>query len=167
MNEEQMTSEGEMTECAQCAEYLAGWKRCKADYENLLKETERRRVEFTKYANEELLSVLLPAIDQYETALAFTPDVSALPEETQKPLKNWIIGLHAVRDLWETAFSQIGLEKVPTDGAFDPSIHEAIDQEASESVAPGNIVKVIQDGWRIRDKLLRPAKVIVAKEPST
>ncbi|MBU1348706.1 nucleotide exchange factor GrpE [Patescibacteria group bacterium] len=167
MNDEpRTTDDGLQTECTRCAEYLDGWKRCKADYENLIKETDRRRMEFTKYANEELLSLLLPAIDQYETALAFTPDVSDLPDEQQKPLKNWIIGLHAVRDLWEAAFAQIGLEKVLTVGTFDPTVHEAVEQETSDTVAPGDIIKVLQDGWRIRDKLLRPAKVIVATDPS-
>jgi len=149
--------------CLQCDEFLAGWKRCKADYENLVKETEKKRTETVKYANEQLLTLLLPAIDQYETALAFTPDVSALPDDAQKTLKNWIIGLHAVRDLWEAAFDQIGLRKVPAEGPFDPAIHEAVDEEASESVPTGHVIRVTQDGWKIHDRLLCPAKVIVAK----
>ena len=148
---------------AQAEEYLAGWKRAQADYANLKKEGEREKQEYAKYANERLLDALLPAVDQYEMALRFTPDISTLPEEEQKKLKNWIIGLHAVKSLWETVFQSIGLEKVRTDGAFDPQLHEAVSEEASE-LAPGSIVRVSQDGWMLNGKLLRPAKVIVSTQ---
>ncbi|MCI0478968.1 nucleotide exchange factor GrpE [Candidatus Uhrbacteria bacterium] len=168
MNDEHQTHDSDLpaADCTQCAEYLDGWKRCKADYENLIKETERRRTETVAYANEELLTVLLPAIDQYETALAFTPDVGDLPEDARKRLKNWIIGLHAVRDLWEHAFRLIGLEKVPTDGAFDPAMHEAIERIEQAGIPPGHIVKTVTAGWKLREKLLRPAAVVVAQDPS-
>lgn len=148
---------------AQAEEYLAGWKRAQADYANLKKEGEREKQEYAKYANERLLDALLPAVDQYEMALRFTPDISTLPEEEQKKLKNWIIGLHAVKSLWETVFQSIGLEKVRTDGTFDPQLHEAVSEEASE-LAPGSIVRVSQDGWMLNGKLLRPAKVIVSTQ---
>lgn len=143
-------------------EYLEGWKRAQADYANLKKETERERMEFVKYANERLLHDLLPAVDQYETALSFTPDISALPEDEQKKLKNWIIGLHAVKALLENTLQSVGLERVRVEGAFDPQIHEAVGREARESVAKGDIVTVAQDGWTLHGKLLRPAKVIIA-----
>ncbi len=149
--------------CPQCAEYLAGWKRAQADYANLKKDSERERVDFAKYANERLLQELLPAIDQYETALSFTPDVSHLAEQDQKPLKNWIIGIHAVRSLWENTFKNIGLEKVPVQGAFDPQQHEAVGHETSADVASGQIIRATQDGWKLHGKLLRPAKVIISE----
>lgn len=144
-------------------EYLAGWKRAQADYANLKKETERERTEFVKYANENLLQEILPAIDQYDVALSHTPDVSGLPEEEQKKLKNWIIGLHAVKALWENAFQSVGLERVRTDGAFDPQIHDAVGREAHETVPKGDIVRATQDGWTLNGKLLRPAKVIISE----
>ncbi|MBI4139014.1 nucleotide exchange factor GrpE [Candidatus Uhrbacteria bacterium] len=149
---------------AQCEEYLAGWKRAQADYANLKKETEREKHEFAKYANERLLSELLPAVDQYDLALSHTPDVSQLPEEDQKKLKNWIIGVHAVRSLWETAFQSIGLELVPTEGPFDPAIHEAVGEEENAEHSEGHIVRVSQPGWTLNGKLLRPAKVIISKQ---
>ncbi|MFA5185542.1 MAG: nucleotide exchange factor GrpE [Patescibacteria group bacterium] len=150
-------------ECGKCAEYLSGWKRAQADYANLKRETDKEKAEFAMYANERLLERLLPAIDQFETALAFTPDTSNLPEDDKKKLTNWITGLQAVRGSWETVFKDIGLEKVPTDGAFDPLIHEAMAHEPSETVEEGNVVRSIQSGWRLNGKLLRPARVSVSK----
>ncbi len=148
---------------AKCEEYLAGWKRAQADYANLKKETENERREFAKYANERLLSSLLPAIDQYETALHFVPTFEAAPEEIKKKFDNWLVGMKAVRSMWESAFKDIGLEKVPIDGAFDPNLHEAIAEEAAEGHAPGTIIRVTQYGWRLNGKVLRPAKVVIAK----
>lgn len=144
-------------------EYLAGWKRAQADYANLQKEMEREKVEFSKYANERLLSSLLPAIDQYEIALSFVPDLSTCSAEDKKRIENWITGIKAVRGLWETAFQEIGLEKVSAAGAFDPLLHEAVGEEVSDK-PEHEIVRVAQDGWRLNGKLLRPAKVILSKK---
>lgn len=146
-----------------CAEYLEGWKRAQADYANLKRDTERDRLEFAKYANERLLQEILPAIDQYETALSFTPNISHLPEEDQKKLKNWIIGLQAVRSLWERSFEGIGLQKVSVNGAFDPQYHEAVGRETDTAIPAGQIIRVMQDGWILNGKLLRPAKVIISE----
>ncbi|MFA5935241.1 MAG: nucleotide exchange factor GrpE [Patescibacteria group bacterium] len=167
MNDEQhidpTASEDVETIKKQSEEYLAGWKRAQADYANLKKESEREKQEFAKYANERLLESLLPAIDQYETALSFTPDLVGLPEDEQKKFKNWIIGLHAVRALWESAFQAIGLEKVEGTGMFDPNLHEAVSEEAGDGEA-GRIVRTVQDGWKLNGKLIRPAKVVITKE---
>ncbi|MBI5655202.1 nucleotide exchange factor GrpE [Candidatus Uhrbacteria bacterium] len=163
-DDKQGESQGqEPDDCAKCPDYLAGWKRAQADYANLKRETDKEKAEFAMYANERLLERLLPAIDQFETALAFTPDTSSLPEDDKKKLTNWITGLQAVRGSWETVFKDIGLEKVPTDGAFDPLIHEAVAHEPSETVEEGNVVRAIQSGWRLNGKLLRPARVSVSK----
>ena len=148
---------------AQCEEYLAGWKRAQADYANLKRETEKERIEISKFANERLLSSILPAIDQYELALSHEPDLKELTDEQAARIKTWIAGLKAVRALWETAFASIGLEQVKSDGAFDPSIHEAVGEEPSNEVPEGNVLRVNQSGWSLNGKVLRPAKVIIAK----
>lgn len=147
---------------AQCEEYLAGWKRAQADYANFKKDMEKERVEIYKYANEHLASDILPAIDQFETAISFTPDISALPDQEQEKLKNWLVGLHAVRDIWEQVFQTVGLSKVRETGEFDPEIHEAVKEEESEQES-GTIISVQLSGWKLKDKLLRPAKVIISK----
>lgn len=151
--------------CEKCEEYLSGWKRAQADYANLKRETEREKIDFSKYANERLLSDLLPAIDQYEIAMAFTPDLSTVDEENRKRIQNWMIGLSAVKTIWENAFKDIGLEHVPTTGAFDPLLHEAAGEEESDQ-PEHHIIRVMQSGWRLNGKLLRPARVILAKQAS-
>jgi molecular chaperone GrpE len=148
--------------CKKCDEYLEGWKRAQADYQNLKKDSEREKIAFAKYANERLLSNLLPALDQFDLALRHLPDTSDLPEEERKKWENWLVGMKAVGSLWEQAAKEAGLERIPADGSFDPSIHEAVSEEASEEKESGSILRVIQEGWMLHGKVLRPTKVVVA-----
>ncbi len=147
--------------CQKCDEYLAGWKRAQADYANLKKEYEKNKVEIATNANENLLYELLPAIDHFETALQHLPDISNLPEAERAKLQNWLVGITAIKQLWERTFKEIGLENVETSGEFNPSKHEAVGQEKDESKPNNVILKVIQQGWMFKDRILRPAKVIV------
>ena len=146
-----------------CEEYLNGWRRAQADYANLKRDTERERMENIKYANERLLSELLPSIDQFDIALSFIPDTSTLSPEEKKKWDNWLLGIRAVRSLWEGSFQTIGLERVQTNGVFDPNLHEAVGEEEQAGSTTGTIIRTAQSGWRLNGKLLRPAKVIVAK----
>ncbi len=146
-----------------CEDYLAGWKRAQADYANLKRQTDKEKAEFALYANENLLEKLLPAIDQFEMALAYKPELKDLPEEEQKKLANWLNGLEAVKASWESVFKEIGLEKIQTTGAFDPLVHEAMTEEASDEAEDGDVLRCLQAGWRLNGKLLRPARVIVAR----
>lgn len=145
--------------CELCEEYLAGWKRAQADYQNLKKETEREKTEFAKYANERLLTELLPAIDQFGIAMRHAPTADA----DQKTWANWAQGVRAVQSLWEQAAKSVGLERISTDGAFDPSMHDAVGEEKAEGADSGSIVRVVMEGWKLHGKVLRPAKVILAK----
>lgn len=149
---------------AQCDEYLAGWKRAQADYANLQRDMERDRATSVKFANERLLEEVLPAVDQFEAALSFAPDLSSLSEEDAKRFGVWMNGLHAVRSLWEASFKRIGLEKIPADGVFDPALHEAVGSEPSEIVPPDHVLRTLQSGWRLHDKVLRPARVVVSQQ---
>lgn len=148
--------------CPSCAEATAGWKRAQADYQNLKKEVEIERTERAKYANEKLLRDLLPALDQFALAMSFTPSTETLPDAEKKTFTNWMTGLKAVQSLWDQAATQAGLTEISTDGAFDPQVHDAIGQEASDR-PEGEIVRVVQKGWRLHGKVLQPARVIVAK----
>jgi len=162
-SEEELLQEGQDDSCEKCKEYLAGWKRAQADYQNLLKETERQKKDFVKYANEKLLFDLLPALDQFALVLKHIPNVDALLKEQMDAWKNWLVGVRAVKSNWDQAAKEAGLEPIATEGVFDPTFHEAVAEEASEGVASGNIIRVIETGWKLHGKVLRPAKVIVAK----
>lgn len=148
--------------CPSCEQYLSGWKRAQADYQNLKKEVENERVERAKFANERLLRDLLPALDQFALAMSFTPNPETLPEAERKVWTNWLTGLRAVESLWGQASSQAGLVRISTDGEFDPQLHDAIGQEVSDR-PEGSIVRVVQVGWLLHGKVLQPARVIVAK----
>ncbi len=145
--------------CGKCDEYLAGWKRAQADYQNLKKETEREKAEFAKYANERLLHELLPAIDQFGIAMQHVPSNDAEP----KTWLNWAQGVRAIQSLWEQMAKAVGLERIPAQGSFDPLLHDAVGEEEKEGQEPGTIVRVATDGWRLHGKVLRPAKVIISK----
>lgn len=157
----------EPADCTKCPEYLAGWKRAVADYENLKRQSEEDRIHFAKYAHESMLQELLPAIDQFETALAHLPDTSNLPEPEKKQIDNWITGIKAVNSLWQQMFDEIGLTKIPTDAEFDPELHNAVSQESDQDQPDGAILKVIQAGYKLKDNVLRPAKVVVNKHKSS
>jgi molecular chaperone GrpE len=146
-----------------CDEYLEGWKRAKADYENLKKETEAARGAFAEWAKEDCLLRLLPAIDQFEVALQFTPELDLESDKDKKAFENWMIGLQAVRSLWEEAANDLGLEKVATAGKFDPNVHEAVGEEEDGDVPPGEIVRATVNGYKINGNVIRPAKVILSK----
>ena len=154
---------GSLASCPHCDEYLSGWKRAQADYQNLQKEAARERSAFAKFANERLLSDFLPAIDQFALAMNHLPSTESLPELSRKSWENWLVGIRAVQQSWDQLAKQQGLERIPADGAFDPLIHEAASEEDREGAATGTILTVIQDGWRLHGKVLRPARVIVAK----
>ena len=143
-------------------EYLSGWKRMKADYDNLVKEDEKRRSEYTDWAREQILSQLLPAIDQYDIALQFTPDISSLDEANQKIFRNWIVGLEAVRSLWWDAATEMGLKKIEITGVFNADLHEAVGEEASETIEKGSIIRATMNGYLLNEKVIRCAKVIVS-----
>lgn len=145
--------------CAKCDEYLSGWKRAQADYQNLKKDTEREKAEYAKYANERLLSDLLPALDQFALALQHIPPEGA----DQKAWSNWMTGIKAVQSLWEQAAKAQGLERIDASGAFDPQKHEAVGSEEAEDKESGSIIRVMQEGWSLNGKIIRPAKVIIAK----
>jgi len=148
-------------DCEKCNEYLNGWKRAQADYANLKKDTDQARAEFAKYANENLLHEILPAIDHFETALQHVPDLSNLPDDERKKLESWLAGIKAVKQFWEQTFQSIGLERVNTEGVFDPSKHTAVGKEELKTLPEHAIIREVQSGWSLHGKILRPAKVIV------
>lgn len=152
--------------CAKCAEYLDGWKRAQADYQNLKKHTEKEREDFRKYANERLLSDLISVLDQFNLAMKFMPAIDALPEAEQKNWKNWRVGVEAVKMKWDELATTHHLSEVPTSGLFEPRLHEAVEEREDTSAEPGAIIEVIETGWKLHDRLIRPAKVIIASGAS-
>jgi len=138
----------------------AKWKelslRTAAEMDNLRKRTAREREEAVRYANARLLEELLPVIDNFEMGM------QAAAQDTSSMI---YIGMDMVRRQLNDFLSSQGVEEIRTDTAFDPNLHDAVSQEESAG-EEGRILRVTRRGFRLRDRLLRPAGVIVSKSPS-
>ncbi len=135
-------------------EYLAGWQRAKADFINYKKDEVRRFEDMIRFANEDLLEELIDVLDSFDLGLA------AL--EKAGPVEK---GVYMVRSKLESVLKQRGLERlsVKAGDMFDPSLSEAIVEAESDQPA-GTILEIIEAGYKLHDKILRPARVKVSKE---
>lgn len=126
--------------------------RLQADFENFRARTERQRAETVAFANEGLITKLLGVLDNLERAMA-----SGSPED---PV---IQGIRLVYDEFLRILEAEGLEEIPADGEFDPNLHHAVMMEESEDVPSDHITETLQKGYRLQDRVIRPAMVKVAK----
>lgn len=122
-----------------------------AGAENARKRAEREIGEVARYANERIVLALLPVLDAFDAAVG-----SADPEARK--------GIAMVRDALAKVLREAGVEEVPTTGTFDPYVHEAVDRVSDEALEDGAIKDVVQKGYRLDMRLLRPAKVIVVRK---
>ena len=128
--------------------------RLAADFDNYRKRVAREQVELTRRANERLLNELLPVLDDLERALeAAAEHEEAKLEEGVRLVHQSLVGL----------VSRHGLTEIETEGAFDPHVHEALLAQPGEGAEEGAVLQVLQKGYRLGDKVLRPARVIVAE----
>ena len=132
-----------------------------ADFENFRKRAAREKQDAIRYANESLITRLLPALDSLDAALsaaqkAGDPATVALAQ-----------GVGLVQQQFKAALAEAGLEEVDATGqVFDPNWHEAISQQDSTDVPEGQVLQQLRKGYKLRDRLLRPATVVVAKHPT-
>ena len=133
-------------------EYLDALQRLKAEFDNFRKRSVRDQEAFTARANESLVKELLPVLDDLGRAL------SAAEQHQEAQLEE---GVRLVeKSLFESLRKQ-GLEEIPTNGKFDPHVHEALLTQPSDA-EEGSVVDVVQKGYRLGDRVLRPARVVVA-----
>ncbi len=135
-------------------EYLNDLKRVAADFENYRKRAARMEEGLVARAHERLVKELLPVLDDLERAL----EAAAGHEEAK--LEEGVRLVHrALADL----LAREGLAEIETDGAFDPHVHEALLSQPAEGAEAGAVIQVLQKGYRLGDRVLRPARVIVAE----
>jgi len=135
--------------------------RLTADLENYKKRAARERQDAVKFANEALLQKLLPVLDNFEMALAATVNA---PAEGVKSLQE---GVTMILQQLRQTLVEAGLEEIEALGKpFDPNFHEAVSQQESADVPEGQVLQQLRRGYRFRERLLRPATVIVAKQPA-
>ncbi len=130
--------------------------RTAADFDNFRKRSRREVVDADRRGREDLLKELLPVFDNLERAVAHT--------ETASDVASLAEGIRMVMRQFGDTLGRVGVERLVSHGQpFDPSLHEAIQQIASSEHAPGTITAEVQAGYRMGERLIRPAMVVVAK----
>jgi molecular chaperone GrpE len=133
--------------------------RAKADYDNLRRRSNQERTQLRDQGKEEAVTALLDVVDNFDRAVeasAEHTDVVAIRE-----------GIVMVQGLLNRALGDLGLSKIPALGQpFDPNVHEAIGTEPTSEAPDNTVTAVMSAGYKMGDKVIRPAKVIVAKKPA-
>jgi molecular chaperone GrpE len=128
--------------------------RLAAEFDNYKKRTARERQEYVALANERLVKELLPVLDDLERAL------QAAAEHEEAQLED---GVRLVHRSLAQLLEREGVEEIDASGAFDPHVHEAMLAQPSEEAKTGDVLDVIQKGYKIGGRVVRPARVIVAE----
>jgi molecular chaperone GrpE len=135
--------------------------RTTADFDNFKKRAAREKIESVQYANVNLLQRILPVLDNFEMALAATQNVK---DEKLASLQS---GVAMIQTQLKNALTETGLEEIDATGKpFDPTLHEALSEQESADVPEGNVLQQVRKGYKLKDRLLRAAAVIVAKAPA-
>lgn len=156
-NKPKYDKKGKLEKCQkEKDEYLAGWQRARADFLNYKKEEIERLKKVMEYGSEELILKIFPILDSLEKA------------ETQIPLdfkdNEWVEGISQVRIQLQDFLKKEGVEEIKTIGErFDPNFHEALEKVEVKNKEVGKIVKEIQKGYTLNNKVIRPAKVKITK----
>ncbi|HUA39590.1 MAG TPA: nucleotide exchange factor GrpE [Candidatus Sulfopaludibacter sp.] len=137
--------------------------RTAADFENFKKRAARERHEAAQSATAALVHKLLPVLDHFEMAQAAAQNAPA-PQSGAAALQD---GITMIQQQLKGILAETGLEEVDASGQpFDPTLHEAVSQLETADTPEGHVVQQIRKGYKLRDRLLRPATVVVAKKPT-
>jgi molecular chaperone GrpE len=129
--------------------------RLAADFDNFKKRAARERTEYVALANERLVKDLLPILDDLERAL------DAVGEHNEASVEE---GVRLVHRSLAQLLERNGVKQISTEGKFDPHVHEALLSQPSEA-EEGAVIDVVQKGYTIGDRVVRPARVVIAAAP--
>ncbi|MBF8280271.1 MAG: grpE [Candidatus Magasanikbacteria bacterium] len=153
-----MTEEKQQTTDNREQEYLDGWKRAKADYENLLKEVTNERLQMGAFALAKVVEEFLPVYDHLKMA------IKAAPTGDGEALKNWRDGITHIASEFAEVLKRLGVQEIIAAGEkFDPAIHETVGESAAGGVEAGTVIRELESGYRVNNRVIKPAKVIIAK----
>uniref|UniRef100_A0A7C1JRW6 Protein GrpE n=1 Tax=Caldilinea aerophila TaxID=133453 RepID=A0A7C1JRW6_9CHLR len=148
--------EAELAEARQqCADITEKSQRLAAEFQNSRRRQERQLAEEMERTSAYIIRRLLPVLDDFDLALAHAP----AGDETWNA---WVEGIRQIRRKLYAVLEEEGLMPIPTNGAFDPSLHEAISSAPSEAVESGHIIETLRAGYTLKGRVLRPALVRVA-----
>lgn len=139
-------------------EYLNDLKRTQADFENYKKRQAESQKELGGYLIEKLILDIVPVLDNFRSATMHVP-----PEQKDSP---WVVGIQYIEKQLETVLIENGVTMIEAEPGtlFDPSLHEAVDTEkgSEENAEQHKIAKVLQKGYKVGGKVVRPARVSVS-----
>jgi len=140
----------------QCKDYLDGWQRERAEFQNYRRRVERDQAQAKMDLTGQVVKKYLVILDDIDRAL------KKRPKEGEGAA--WADGIELVYRKLQTILESEGVERIPAETqTFDPALHEALTNEDSPDHKSGQIIEVIQQGYKIGDRVLRPALVRVAK----
>jgi molecular chaperone GrpE len=135
--------------------------RTTADFDNFKKRATREKQDAIKFANEGLLSKLIPVLDNFDMAQNATQTAQT------DAVQSLQTGISMISQQLRNVLVEAGLEEIDATGAvFDPNLHEAVSQAETAEVPEGTVVQQLRKGYKLRERLLRPASVVVAKKPA-
>lgn len=130
--------------------------RAKADYQNLQRRMQTERSDAIRFGNADLMKALLPVLDDFERSLHAA--------ETMADPAAFVEGIRLIYENFRKALTDHGLEPIAAlRQPFDPGVHEALMQQPSDEVAPGTVLEEVTRGYKLRDRVIRPTRVIVAR----
>lgn len=133
--------------------YLSNWQRAEADFQNYKKRAEQEREELRRFGNVSLIINLLPIVDDFERAFASL--------DSRLAGLSWFDGIYLIYRKLNQLLENAGVRPIDAEGQdFDPRYHEAIAHAEGEE---GKVISVVQRGYKLHDRVLRPAMVIVGK----
>jgi molecular chaperone GrpE len=140
----------------QADEYLDGWQRARAEFANYKKRIERERTGRQIEIKSKILNRYLDILDDLERALNDRP--------TEDEGHTWATGIELIHNKLSNLLESEGVEPIHAKGeTFDPNFHDAISYEEADDFQDGQVIEVVQKGYQMGDRVLRPAKVRVAK----
>ena len=160
-NKADSAQSGELETCAkERDEYLNGWKRAKADLINYQKDEEKRFEEFAKFATLDFMRECITVLDSFDLAIS----VFERSERDAEAVK----GMHLIRGQIEEILKRRGVERIeiPPGSPFDPSRAESVG-ELESGHSPGSVAEVVARGYIMEGRVVRPARVRIAKQPKT
>jgi molecular chaperone GrpE len=138
-------------------EYLEGWQRSQADYANLKRRVEEDITRIAKFASADLITKLLPVMDNFRRAANHVPE--NLKDE------NWVQGVQQVEKQLDEILASEGLKKIDSLGKeFNPEEAEAVGFEDNKKFKDGQVCEVLEDGYLLNEKVIRTAKVKICKK---
>lgn len=140
----------------QLQEHIDGWKRAKADYLNLKKQSEKEKAEITQYAQAAIVINFLPIYDNLKRAIRHIP-------ADQQELE-WVKGLVHIQRQFEEELKAMNITPIATEGqSFDHAKHHAVSKIKKEGIKSDTVIEEVKTGFMVGDRVLEPAQVVVAE----